>query len=165
MDLLVKIVEHHVWLVGQYVDRAARLDDARLDTPIEITVDDDSSTLRGLLSRLVGQMDMWLAAIETRAYDVSIEEHESVSSMRSRLDRVGPAFTEQVREVTEHGRLDETFVDALCEPAHVFTYGGMIAHVVTFAAYRRTLVALALDHEGISDLGWGDPMHWVAETA
>jgi AraC family transcriptional regulator len=164
MDLLVKIVEHHVWLVGQYVERAARLDDAQLDAPIEITVDDDSSTLRSLLSRLVGQMDMWLAAIETRAYDFSIEEHESLPSMRARLDRVGPAFSAQVREVAD-GRLDETFVDALCEPAHVFTYGGMIAHVVTFAAYRRTLVALALDHAGITDLGWGDPMHWVADTA
>ncbi len=165
MDLLVKIVEHHVWLVGEYVDRAARLDDAQLDAPIEITVDDEPSTLRGLLSRLVGQMDMWLAAIETREYDFAIEEHEPVSGMRTRLDRVGPAFADQVREVAEQGRLDETFVDALCEPAHVFTYGGMIAHVVTFSAYRRTLVALALDHAGITDLGWGDPMHWVAETA
>jgi AraC family transcriptional regulator len=165
MDLLVKIVEHHVWLLGEYVDRAARLDDAKLDEPIEITVDDDSSTLRGLLSRLVGQMDMWLAAIETRDYDFSVEEHEPVADLRRRLDRVGPAFVAQVREVCEQGRLDETFVDAICEPAHVFTYGGMIAHVVTFAAYRRTLVALALDHAGISDLGWGDPMQWVAEPA
>ncbi len=165
MDLLVKIVEHHVWLVGEYVDRAARLDDSQLDADIEITVDDDSSTLRGLLSRLVGQMDMWLAAIETREYDFSVEDHESVPDLRRRLDRVGPAFVAQVREVCEQGRLDETFVDAICEPAHVFTYGGMIAHVVTFAAYRRTLVALALDHAGITDLGWGDPMHWVAEPA
>jgi AraC family transcriptional regulator len=166
MDLLVRIVEHHVWLVGEYVDRASRLDDATLDAPIEITVDDDNrDTLRGLLSRLVGQMDMWLAAIETRDYDFDIESGEQVADMRRRLDRVGPAFVAQVREVCEQGRLDETFVDAMCEPAHVFTYGGMIAHVVTFAAYRRTLVALAIDHAGITDLGWGDPMHWVAEPA
>lgn len=164
MDLMVKIVEHHVWLVGEYVDHAQRLGDATLDAPIEITVDDDNTqTLRGLLSRLVGQMDMWLAAIETRDYDFDIESGERIDDMRSRLDRVGPAFVAQVREVCDQGRLDETFVDALCEPAHVFTYGGMIAHVVTFAAYRRTLVALALDHAGITDLGWGDPMHWVAE--
>ena len=38
----------------------------------------------------------------------------------------------------------------------MFTYGGMIAHVLTFAAHRRTLVALALDAAGITDLGWGD---------
>ena len=53
------------------------------------------------------------------------------------------------------GRLDETFVDALREPAEVFTYGGMIAHVLTFAAHRRTLVALALKKAGAGDSGLG----------
>ena len=38
----------------------------------------------------------------------------------------------------------------------------MIAHVLTFAAHRRTLVVLALDQHGIDELGWGDPMRWVA---
>ncbi len=63
------------------------------------------------------------------------------------------------------GAWDDAFVDALCEPAEVFTYGGMIAHVLTFAAHRRTLVVLALDHHGVGELGWGDPMRWVAEPA
>ena len=53
----------------------------------------------------------------------------------------------------------------LCDPPEVFTYGGMVAHVLTFAAYRRTLAVQALDAAGISDLGWGDPMRWVAKTA
>jgi AraC family transcriptional regulator len=39
----------------------------------------------------------------------------------------------------------------------------MIAHVLTFAAHNRTLVVLALKQAGIQDLGWGDPMKWVAE--
>jgi hypothetical protein len=63
------------------------------------------------------------------------------------------------------GRLDETFVDATCDPPRVFAYGGMIAHVLTFAAHRRTLVLGALHDLGITDLGNGDPMHWVAEQA
>lgn len=56
-------------------------------------------------------------------------------------------------------------MDALCEPAEVFTYGGMIAHVLTFAAHRRTLVVLAFARHGVEDLGWGDPMKWVAQPA
>ena len=56
--------------------------------------------------------------------------------------------------MVEQERLDDTFVDALCEPAEVFTYGGMIAHVLTFAAHRRTLVALALAKHGVEELGW-----------
>ncbi|MBA3232921.1 MAG: hypothetical protein H0T17_03085 [Propionibacteriales bacterium] len=165
MDLLVKMVEHHVWLVGGLVERAGRLSDTHLDAPIEVSVDDgdDVTSLRSLLSRLIGQMDMWNAAIANRSYDWSVEEHESVESMRSRLADVGPTYLAQIRDVCAQGRLDETFVDAICDPPKVFTYGGMVAHVLTFAAYRRTLAVQALDAAGIGDLGLGDPMKWVAE--
>jgi AraC-like DNA-binding protein len=165
MAVLNKMVEHHVWLLGEMVKRAERLSDEQLDRPIEISVDEDEQTLRSLLSRLVGQMDMWNSAIASRDYDWSIEKHESVASLQRRLTSVGPVFLANVRSAIEDGRLDDTFVDALCEPAEVFTYGGMIAHVLTFAAHRRTLVVLALDAAGITDLGWGDPMRWVAESA
>nr|WP_284287617.1 helix-turn-helix transcriptional regulator [Angustibacter aerolatus] len=35
MDLLQRMTDHHLWLVGEIVDRTARLDDAVLDRPIE----------------------------------------------------------------------------------------------------------------------------------
>lgn len=75
----------------------------------------------------------------------------------------GSAFLTRVRTVVGEGRLDETFVDALCEPAQVFTYGGMFAHVLTFSMFRRLMVLCALDVNGITDLGSGDPMRWVAD--
>lgn len=165
MDLLTKMVEHHIWLVGEMVERAGRLDDDQLDRPIVLSVDEEQQTIRSLLSRLIGQMGMWNAALASRDYDWSVEDHESIESMRERLAGEGPTYLSHVRDVCEQGRLDDTFVDALCEPAEVFTYGGMIAHVLTFAAHRRTLVVLALDAAGIKDLGWGDPMRWVAATA
>jgi AraC-like DNA-binding protein len=167
MDLLNKMVEHHVWLVGEMVSRAATLSDEQLDAPIQISVEgvDDDPTLRSLLSRLIGQMAMWNAAIAGRSYDFEIERSESITSMRSRLAEEGSTFLTQVREITDQGRLDETFVDAICEEPEVFTYGGMIAHVLTFAAHRRVLVAGALIDAGITDLGAGDPMRWVAEPA
>jgi AraC-like DNA-binding protein len=168
MDLLTRMVEHHIWLVGEMVDRAASLSDPYLDRPIEISVEggvDDNPTLRSLLSRLIGQMDMWNQVIAHRDYDWSVEDGEPVDHMRRRLETVGPDFLGQVRDVVAEGRLDETFVDAHCSPPEVFTYGGLIAHVLTFAAYRRTLVVGALGHAGITDLGYGDPRKWVAEPA
>jgi hypothetical protein len=165
MDLLEKMVDHHVWLTGEMVRLAARLSDEQLDETIGLAVDEDEQTIRSLLSRLIGQMGMWNAAMASRDYDWSVEEHESLASMRQRLRVEGAQYVAHVREVCSAGRLDDTFVDALCEPAEVFTYGGMIAHVLTFAAHRRTLVVLALDHHGIDELGWGDPMRWVAESA
>ena len=163
MDLLTRMVEHHVWLTGEMVRVAERLTPEQLDQPIELDVDEDRQTVRTLLSRLIGQMGMWNAALASRDYDWSVEEHESLGSMRERLAAEGPTYLTHVRDVGADGRLDDTFVDALCEPAEVVTYGGMIAHVLTFAAHRRTLVALALGTHGIEDLGWGDPMRWVAE--
>jgi AraC family transcriptional regulator len=167
MDLLVKMVEHHVWLTGEMVDRAAKVPDDVLDKPIVISVEgvDDDPTLRKLLSRLVGQLAMWNAVLAMRDYDWSVETHETIESMRRRLDVEGPTFLDHVRRVSDEGRLDETFVDALCTPAEVFTHGGMIAHVLTFAAHRRTLVAGALIDAGIGDLGAGDPRLWVAQAA
>ena len=165
MELLTKMVEHHVWLTGEMVRLAERLTDEQLDQVIELDVDDDRQTIRSLLSRLVGQMGMWNAALATRDYDWSVEEHESLSSLRERLATEGPTYLAHVREVVDENRLDDTFVDALCEPAEVFTYGGMIAHVLTFAAHRRTLVALAFARHGVEELGWGDPMVWVAQPA
>jgi hypothetical protein len=167
MDLLVKMVEHHVWLTGEMVDRAARLSDDVLDKPIVISVEgvDDDPTLRKLLSRLVGQLGMWNAVLAMRDYDWSVEKHETTGSMRRRLDVEGPTFLEHVTRVSREGRLDETFVDAQCTPADVYTHGGMIAHVLTFAAHRRTLVAGALIDAGITDLGSGDPRLWVAAAA
>ena len=167
MDLLTKMVEHHVWLVGEMVDKAAGLSDEQLDTPVRVSVDNEDGrmTLRSILSRLVGQMDMWLSALDNTAYDWSREESEPVTAMRHRLDSVGPRYLREVQQVVSDGRLDETFVDALCEPAEVFTYGGMIAHVLTFAAYHRTLAVQAFDEYGVEGLGWGDPMKWVAQPS
>jgi len=167
MDLLQKLVEHHVWLVGEIVERASRLDDDQLDAPIELSVEgvDDEPTLRSLLSRLVGQMDIWNAATESRAYDFDVERDESLRSIRARLGGAGPAFVERVRAAIDERRLDETFVDATCEPPQVFTYGGMVADVLTFAAHRRTLAIGALHSAGITDLGSGDPTRWVARAA
>ena len=165
MDLLTRMVEHHVWLTGEMVRIAGQLTDEQLDELIGLDVDEDEQSIRRLLSRLIGQMGMWNAAVAMREYDWSVEERESLESMRARLAVEGRAFLAQVHEVVASGRLDDTFVDALCEPAEVFTFGGMVAHVLTFAAHRRTLVVLAFAKHGLDELGWGDPMVWVAEPA
>jgi hypothetical protein len=103
---------------------------------------------------------MWNAAVANRPYDFDVESNESVCSMKTRLAEAGPRFLETVRSAG----FGETFVDATCEPPQMFTCGGMVAHVLTFAAHRRILVHGALEDAGITDLD-GDPMRWVAEAA
>jgi hypothetical protein len=149
------------------LERAGRLTDEQLDAPIEVpigTIDDDMS-VRSVLGRLVGQLAQWNAAVAQRSYDWDQERGTSVSTLRRELAEEGPAFLAQVRATIEEGRLDDTFVDVTCDPPKVFTYGGMIAHVLTFAAVRRLVVLGAFESLGITDLDAGDPMEWVAQPA
>ena len=167
MDLLTRMVDHHVWLVGELVDRCGRLTLEQLDSRVDLSVDgiDDDPTVRSLLARLVGQMMMWDASMHDRPYDIDQERGWSLSEIREHLTAIGPVFRSEVAELAADGRLDETFVDTTCTPPRTFTYGGMVAHVLTFAAHRRVLVLGALSDAGLTDLGAGDPMEWVAQPA
>ncbi|MGZ0148357.1 hypothetical protein ACXJJ3_14900 [Kribbella sp. WER1] len=84
-----------------------------------------------------------------------------VSVLAEALDEAGPAFAGEVGELCTANRLDELIV---CpgDNVEVYTSGGMIAHVLTFAAYRRTLVAGALHDAGCDDLDSGDPIRWIS---
>lgn len=167
MDLMTRMIEHHLWLTGEMLDRAARLSDEQLDAPIEVpigTIDDDM-TIRSVLGRIVGQLAQWNAAVDQRRYDWDQERGKSVTTLRRELAAEGPAFLSHVRTTVEEGRLDDTFLDVTCEPPRVFSYGGMVAHVLTFAAVRRLVVLGAYETLGITDLDAGDPAEWVAQPA
>ena len=142
--------------------RTEGLDDDVLDRPVQLSVEgiDDNPSLRGLADRLVGQLEMWVRALEG---GTSMPEPGDTTpdALRRRLAGAGPRFRELVVDPIAAGRADETFVDAVCEPPETFTLGGVLAHVLTFAAVRRTMAVGALESAGITDLGAGDPMRYV----
>ena len=161
MDVLTRMYDHHVQLTGEIVDRLTRVPDETLDRPITLSVEgiDESPTLRSVTDRLVRQLEMWVIAV---AGGASIPSGASdAAGLRSRLDDAAPRFREAVVAPIEQGEADRTFVDATCEPPQTFSLGGVLAHVLTFSAVRRTLAVGALDSAGISDLGAGDPMAFV----
>jgi hypothetical protein len=123
-----ELVDQHVAVIRQLLDRAETLTADQLDAPIESSVEsiDNNPTIRSLLSRLIGQLDMWNAAMASTTYDFEIERRESLESMRARLATAGTAFTAFVRSASEQDRLDETFVDATCCVPYEFTIAGMI---------------------------------------
>jgi AraC-like DNA-binding protein len=167
MDVLVRMVEHHVWLTGEMIERGDRLAAAELDKPIELSVEgiDDDVSIRYLLDRLVWQEEMWLASVDDRPFQVPAcgkQVTTPIAELRTRHAAAGSRFVALVTTLNEEGRFDESFVDTTCEPPRVFTYGGMVAHVLTFAAHRRSLLVGAFHSAGITDLGFGDPMQFVA---
>jgi AraC-like DNA-binding protein len=164
MDLVIAMVEHHQHVLRQLIASAGTLDADRLDRPIQLSVEgvDNDPTIRSLLARLVGQMAMWNASMASMPYDFDAERGQSLATIGSVFDVQGPQFLDRVRDVATGNRLAETFVDATCTPAQVFSYGGMIAHVLTYAAHRRTLVTGALATAGLPAID-DDPIGWVTQ--
>jgi len=162
MDVLVQMLDHHLWLTSEIIERSGRLDDAALDQPIGLSVEgiDAEPSLRRLDDRLVGQLEMWITALEGGSR-VPPAADASPSGLRRRLAAAGPRFRELILAPVQEGRAGDTFVDATCDPPQTFTYGGVLAHVLTFSAVRRTMAIGALESAGITDLGAGDPMSHV----
>ncbi len=162
MDLIVRMLDHHLWLSGEILDRSGTLPDSVLDDPITLSVDgiDESPTLRTLGARLVTQLEMWLGALDG-ASQMPEPGDSSRAALRGRLDRAGPDFRSRMLSVLEQGRVDNTFLDATCQPPQVFSHGGVLAHVLTFSAVRRTMAVGALENAGVTDLRAGDPMAFV----
>jgi AraC family transcriptional regulator len=163
MDIAVTMVEHHVWLVGELIDWAGQHEHV-LDVVVPaggLSDDDGEQTARTLLNQLVGQLEMWLEAVDgtPSAGDLGSSPHD----LRKRHAESGQRFTELVRRVVAQGRTAELFRDGPADHPGVFNYGGMIAHVLTFGAHRRALVIGALTSAGAGDLRYGDPMTYFAE--
>jgi AraC family transcriptional regulator len=168
MDLTDRLLEHDRWLTGRMLDAAASLTNEQLDAPMDLAEEpilflDNELTVRNILNRLVFTKEVWTAAL--KGAECPEPEDTSLSGLRGRLEAVDPEFLRIVRQVRDRGEWDAVFVDPTCDPPRSFTFGAMVAHVLTFQAYRRQLLLVALKRHGITDLGYGDPIEWEREIA
>ena len=166
MDVLRHMTDHHVEVLTQIIERAARLDDAVLDRPIAVsveTIDDDGQTLRSLLNAMVTQEEHWLNALRGQGWPD--DSDASIAGLAARHAVAGRDYREWVAETIELGRLADTFVDTTCGEPSTHTMGGTIAHVLCFGAVRRTLALGALASAGITELDAGDPRPYLDSIA
>jgi AraC family transcriptional regulator len=165
MHVIIRMLDHHLAVLGDIVERVGAVGDDVADRPIELSVEgiDANPTLKGVTDRMVGQLEMWTAAV-LGSEQIPRDPDTSPQGLDRRLCQAGPRFRQLAVAALEDGRADETFIDATCDPPQTFTYGGMIAHVLTFSAVRRTMAIGALETAGIDDLGAGDPMRFVGGT-
>lgn len=163
MNLNDILIEHDLWLTRRFLEKAQTLSDAQLDEPLvgignPFSTLGEEKTLREMLHRLVFTKEMWMDAVHGRK-----EKENPDKSMAGMLKRLNSAFGEfgaLARKVHDENLWETSFIDMVCEPPETFTYGEMLAHVVTFSAYRRTAVIEAFEHFGIEDFGAGDPIEW-----
>lgn len=161
MDLVTIMVEQHVAVVAQLLHACRGLAAATLEQPITVTnadtVDDDL-TIRLLAARLVDELGIWNAAVANVAYTPHSCDHASIPELENLLDEHGELFIRHVRDASAGATLGDTFVDATSGTPYFFTYAGMVAHVLAYGAYRRTLCAGALEAHGVTLTE--DPLSW-----
>ncbi|MFT3890730.1 MAG: helix-turn-helix transcriptional regulator [Anaerolineales bacterium] len=163
MNLNDILIEHDLWLTRRFLEKAQILSDAQLDEPLvgignPLSYLGEEKTLREMLHRLVFTKEMWMDAVHGRKEKEGPDK--SMTGMLKRLDSAFGEFRILARKVRDENLWETSFIDMVCEPPETFTYGEMLAHVVTFSAYRRTAVIEAFEHFGIEDFGAGDPIEW-----
>ncbi len=170
MDITDRLIEHDAWMTRRLLTRAKELTDAQLDSSLPhpqqpMPFEGPDSTPRILLEHLVFTKEAWAAAV--RGQQAPERQENSIDNLITRFDAASAAFMEIVRDVRDGDRWDEMFVDELCCPAETFSYGSMIAHVITFSAFRRLTALKTLESLGtdVDDLGYGDPIDWERSLA
>ncbi len=170
-DLTDWLVTHHIDRTGSLLDAAATLTTDELDRPLRpgfvaVWFEGEEASAASMAARLVSTLEVWTAAILGEAPPDVGAGDAGIAELRRRFARVAPRFARVARSIRDRGAWDDGFVDALCEPPQSFTFGGVLAHVVTYGAIRREMLASVLAELGaIPPRGPeapddADPIHW-----
>jgi AraC family transcriptional regulator len=165
MNVVQHLVDHHVESLAAIIAAAAHLPDEVLDREIVQSVEgiDDDPTLRGLINAMVTQEEHWLSALRGGSWPD--ESDQSMPGLAARHERAGQDFRAFVSGAIGDENLGDTFIDTTCEPLVAHSLGGTIAHVITFAAVRRTMAVGALSSAGVRDFGKADPRPYIDALA
>jgi AraC-like DNA-binding protein len=163
MDLSDRFVEHDHWHTMRLLEQAATLSDDALDRHLRPGLvvhefEGPEPDLRTTLERLVFTKEVWSAAIGGR--DIPPRGERSIRALQSRLTAVQPQFAALVQRIRNRNEWDDAFVDALCTPPVSFTFGSVIAHILTASAIRRHTAVGMLRDLGVADVETRDPIEW-----
>jgi hypothetical protein len=123
----------------------------------------DRPSASDMLERLIYSKEIRTAAIAGREAP-SDDRGRSLPELRERFEDSGAEFAAILRDMRERGAWETTFVDAVCDPPESFTFGPMVAHVLTWSAHRRFVAVGALRQLG-AEVPSGDPIGWERQAA
>jgi AraC-like DNA-binding protein/uncharacterized damage-inducible protein DinB len=168
MDLFDRFAGYETWHTRKLLEHARGLTEEQLDRPLAtpelLPWHQPERNLRELLDRIVFTKEVWTAAM-TGGSVPEEKRRLSPDEMLAHYEKAESDFQRVLCQVRSRGGWDDTFVDDLCQPPETFTFGGMLAHVVTFNSYRRLTAAAALRDLGVHDVGFGDPIEYEREAA
>ena len=82
-----------------------------------------------MLDRIVFTKAVWTSAIGGR--DFTTDRDCSIVGQQARLAAAQPQWSALVRRIRDRNEGDDVYVDALCTPPVSFTFGSVIAHIMT----------------------------------
>jgi len=172
MDLFDRFAGNDSWHTRRLLEYAGTLTEEQLDRQLPTVVEllpwrESNKTLRQLLENIVFTKEVWTAALSGAHIDVNgtPQSQRSPQAMLQRLEKTDAELHRILADVRARAAWDDTFVDALCEPAETFTFGGVFAHIMTFNAHRRLMALDALRQLGVQTEGFGDPMEFEETVA
>jgi AraC-like DNA-binding protein/uncharacterized damage-inducible protein DinB len=172
MDLFDRFAGNDSWHTQRLLQYAGTLTEEQLDRPLPTVIEllpwrESNKTLRQLLENIVFTKEVWTAALSGAEMDVNgpPASQRTPQAMLQRLETTDAELHRILSDVRNRSSWDDTFVDALCEPAETFTYGGVFAHIMTFNAHRRLMALDALRQLGVQIEGFGDPMEYEENVA
>src|ERR1700733_9940175 len=172
MDLFDRFAGNDSWHTRRLLEYAGTLTEEQLDRPLTTVVEllpwrESNKTLRQLLENIVFTKEVWVAPLSRAglASNALPKSQRSTQAMLQRLKKTDAELHRIFSDVRNRSAWDDTFVDALCEPAETFTFGGVFAHIMTFNAHRRLMALDALRQLGVPTEGFGDPMEYEENVA
>jgi len=172
MDLFDRFAGNDSWHTRRLLEYAGTLTEEQLDRPLPAVVEmlpwrESNKTLRQLLENIVFTKEVWTAALSGADMDMNCppKAKSSPQTMLQRLEKTDAELQRIFNDVRNRSAWDDTFVDALCEPAETFTFGGVFAHIMTFNAHRRLIALDVLRQLGVQTEGFGDPMEYEESVA
>ena len=171
MDLFDRFAGNDSWHTRRLLEYAATLTDEQLDRQLPTVVEllpwrEANKSLRQLLENIVFTKEVWTAALAGSTTDMNPPKSQrSPKAMLQRLEKTDAELHRIFADVRNRSAWDDTFVDALCEPAETFTFGGVFAHIITFNAHRRLMALEGLRQLGVQTEGFGDPMEYEESVA
>jgi len=172
MDLFDRFAGNDSWHTRRLLEYAGTLTEEQLDRPLATVVEllpwrESNKTLRQLLENIIFTKEVWTAALSGTKMDMNgpPKSQRSPQAMLQRLKKTDAELHHILSDVRNRSAWDDTFVDALCEPAETFTFGGVFSHIMTFNAHRRLMALDALRQLGVQTEGFGDPMEYEESVA
>ena len=172
MDLFDRFAGNDSWHTRRLLEYAGTLTEEQLDRPLPTVVEllpwrESNKTLRQLLENIIFTKEVWTAALSGADMDMNgpPKSQRSPQAMLQRLEKTDAELHRIFSDIRNRSAWDDTFVDALCEPAETFTFGGVFAHIMTFNAHRRLMALDALRQLGVQTEGFGDPMEYEESVA